>query len=215
MTSEAVRRPLRAGFESRGRAGCWVARSLNQRRSCRLEQCGHAVFLEPVRFITGEVYEWPRRHSQWTIFSLPADTSLGVSCALRAGSHSLEICGCVVARSLIPARTFRPLQMGHPCPALRLAMAFVYTWPTGHSHAISARRPSITSFGERSPLRSRCHSAASSGCVVARSLTPGSTVWFEHTGQPEPLRARLATVASKVCPRWQRQAHFLLLPDTS
>src|SRR5690625_3304661 len=124
MTSEAVRPPLRAGSQSRARAGYWVARSLKPGRSCLLEQYGHPVFLEPVRFITGEVYEWPRRHSQWTIFSLPADTSLGVSCALRAGSHSLEICGCVVARSLIPARTFRPLQMGHPCPALRLAMVF-------------------------------------------------------------------------------------------
>src|SRR5690625_8038196 len=67
--------------------------SLKPGRSCLLEQYGHPVFLEPVRFISGEVYEWPRRHSQWTIFSLPADTSLGVSCALRAGSHSLEICG--------------------------------------------------------------------------------------------------------------------------
>src|SRR5690625_4287312 len=112
MTSEAVRPPLRAGSQSRARAGYWVARSLKPGRRCLLEQYGHPVFLAPVRFITGEVYEWPRRHSQWTIFSLPADTSLGVSCALRAGSHSLEICGCVVARSLIPARTFRPLQMG-------------------------------------------------------------------------------------------------------
>src|SRR5690625_7440739 len=43
--------------------------SLKPGRSCLLEQYGHPVFLEPVRFITGEVYEWPRRHSQWTIFS--------------------------------------------------------------------------------------------------------------------------------------------------
>src|SRR5699024_4925621 len=109
MTSEAVRPPLRVGYQSGACAEYWVATSLKPGCSCQLEQYGHPVFLEPVRFITGEVYEWPRRHSQWTIFSLPADTSLGVSCALRVGSHSLEICGCVVARSLIPARTFRPL----------------------------------------------------------------------------------------------------------
>lgn len=59
MTSEAVRPPLRAGSQSRARAGYWVARSLKPGRSCLLEQYGHPVFLEPVRFITGEVYEWP------------------------------------------------------------------------------------------------------------------------------------------------------------
>ena len=61
--------------------------------------------------------------------------------------------------------------------------------------------PRVTSDGVRE-FRVGCHSAAKSGSVVARSLTPGTTTLFAQHGHPFPF-ALLHIFADQIYP------HFL------
>lgn len=62
-----------------------------------------------------------------------------------------------------------------------------HTWPHWPCHQTFFRLPVVTICGVSVPLSVGCHSAATRGSSVARSLKPGSTLRPEQYGQPLPV----------------------------
>ena len=111
----------------------------------------------------------------------------------------------MVARSLNPANTLCPEQIGHPLPPDRLLTAAFHVCPLLHFQPTSLFE-NITTVAGSHP----CACAASSGLVVARSLNPANTFLFEQIGHPLP-RDRLSRVAYQVCP--SEHFHRVVLPE--
>ena len=84
----------------------------------------------------------------------------------------------------------------------------VHSWPSRHRHLSRLTLPCVTVVG------SNRASAASSGCVVARSLTPGRTALFAQTGQPRacPGELRDLTTATHSWPFSHRQGSRRCVP---
>ena len=105
---------------------------------------------------------------------------------------------------------------GQPIPfdfVERVAICASHSWPFSQRHQTFLLLPAITSAGMRVPFFVGCHSAASQGCVVARSLNPGSTFLLAQYGHPVALLPALSFgVACHSWPFSQRHQALRLLP---
>lgn len=102
-----------------------------------------------------------------------------------SGCHSFISSGRRLAKSFTPATTLFPEQTGHPEREWnRCAMRAFHTWrlSAAHCHQASACVEGATSLGLLA-FRLGCHSAATAGASVRRSLTPRMTTRLRHTGQ--------------------------------
>ena len=98
----------------------------------------------------------------------PATTSSGAVLPFLVGCHSAAREGCA-SRS-----GGRPAQIGQPSPrTARENTVASQEWPHAPSHQTGRKEPARTRSGARSPFFSGCHSAATDGHAVARSLRPG------------------------------------------
>ena len=107
-----------------------------------------------------------------------------------------------------------PLQTGHPdfCVPARLLIGAFQTWPSAHIHHTFLMLPYVNICGVYLPFRVGCHCAAILGCVVARSLNPGSTFLFMQTGQPLIFEVRVFMAACHSWPKLQRHHTVRLFP---
>ena len=129
----------------------------------------------------------PSLHCHHTRLLLPAVTMSGVNAPFSVGCHSAASSGESVARSFSPASTVRPAQTGHRQFALvRVETEVCQACPLPHCHQTRFSEPANTCSGVSAPFFVGCHSAASSGYSVARSLKPGSTARLAQKGQPFP-----------------------------
>ncbi len=64
------------------------------------------------------------------LFAVTADAGK----PLDSASQNAAASGCVVARSLNPARTLLPAQYGHPSPLDLYDTLASHSWPQGPSH---------------------------------------------------------------------------------
>lgn len=62
----------------------------------------------------------------------------------------------------------------------------MYSCPIGHAHQTFFPDPEVTDSGVNGRFLVGCHSAAKSGRIVLRSLTPFTTTLFEQHGQLRP-----------------------------
>ena len=86
----------------------------------------------------------------------------------------------------MPGTIFLLVQTGQPLPLTRAETAARHSWPLSQTHQTLRRVPGTTSAGVRSPFLVGCHWRASSGLLVARSLTPRRSARLLQTGQPAP-----------------------------
>jgi hypothetical protein len=102
---------------------------------------------------------------------------------MPVGSHpyaSTAISGNLVFRSLNPANTFRPEQMGHPaCNNARLLTCASQICPKLHFQVLFWCEPTLRDVGSH-PYAS----FATSGNLVFRSLNPANTFRPEQMGHP-------------------------------
>ena len=110
-----------------------------------------------------------------------------------------------MARSLYPFQRAFPDKKGHPSPDnLSASLAFhsklkcflVTGSSYGRYHHTFFSAPIVTSSGVKLPFFVGCHSFANSGFVVARSLYPFQTSWFDKYGQPIPFGTRFRAMFS-------------------
>ena len=69
----------------------------------------------------------------------------------------------------------------------------------GHSHQTRLFEPGVTCSGVRVSFFDGCHSFATFGQQLAKSLCPIRTTRLAHTGQPVPLCALVVTMALHSC----------------
>ena len=184
-------------------SGCVVARSLTPGTHTLFEQHPHPSPRSAL-FLTGKDHSKPQTlHLHRFDIALPAVTSVNLS------KHSSTRYGCVVAQSFTPFTQIFPEQHLHPSPrsALLLGDAGHSNLQTLHFQRFDFLLPAVKLAG------SSRHSSARCGCVVARSLTPGTHTLFEQHPHPSPRSALLLGCAGH---SYLQTLHFqrfcLLLP---
>ena len=81
--------------------------------------------------------------------------------------------------------------IGHPLPSVRLDIEASHSWPFSHIHQAFLLDLDATILGVNSQVFVGCHSFATSGYFVSKSLYPESICWLAHTGQPLPCTLQL------------------------
>jgi hypothetical protein len=143
----------------------------------------------------------PGRHNQNTLRSDRGLTSAGVSESLALGCHWAARSGATAAR-LVSGVSTHPSHSGHCGRRVRTSTVDCHSWPFPQRHHTRRLDPATTAVGASPPLRSGCHSAATSGCVAAR-LFSGLARRPTQNGHREPRRARASTRACQRCPTAQ------------
>lgn len=139
-------------------------------------QIGQPQRCFPVRQLTTARHAWPFSHCHQTLRLLPGVTCSGVSSPLSVGCYCEATTGSLVARSLKPARTFRPAQYGHPLWAFtRCAMTEQKECRFSQRHQTRRLDFGVTISGLSLPFFFRFHCAASFGYCEARSFSLGIT----------------------------------------
>ena len=193
------------GCHSAATSGQTEGRSLNPSLTSRPEHTGHP---DPcVLLLIGAFHSCPTSQThqalklEWGEYNVAGFSFKGDHCSCRAGSIVP-----LFSRALILF-----LQDGHPVfIAVRKSIRVSHSRShTPHNHHARFLEPGMISSGPVG-LRVGCHSAATPGNRVTRSLKPGSSRWFAQKGHPAPL-TRFCTIASHSCPHCP--SHHTFLPD--
>jgi len=149
----------------------------------RLRQNGQLPPLDRLATVASHTWSLFFRQIQDAVWWENCPTESGAT--KLSGFHSFINSGRRLAKSFTPATTLFPEQTGHPEREwTRCAMRAFQVWRLSaeHCHQASACVEGATSLGSR-VFRLGCHSAATLGASVRRSLTPGMTTRLRHTGQ--------------------------------
>ena len=178
-----------AGCHSATNSGNTTARLFSPGRIFRFEQYGQPVPCIAVRLLTVACQTCLLffAHSHHAIRPERGVTSAAEK-SFNNGCHSAATSGLTAARLFWLRNVLLPEQNGQPTPILArfLTRASQTCCELAeHTQWYSAFEPALTSLGDLA-LSVGCHWLASSGCVVARSLRPGTMRRFAQIGQPTP-----------------------------
>ena len=121
--------------------------------------------------------------------------------------------GCVVVRSLYPAKTFLPVQIGHIVLHLLSTVAY-HSCPFSHFHQTFLFDLAVICDGVKFPFFVGCHCLAMFGKTVAKSVSPTTGSRPEQYGQPFPC-CRSFMIAFHSCPLSHRHQTFLSLREVT